>query len=452
MKRLLVILTLVLSTVVLAACGSQPVEPTTAPEDGAMEEPPSDEQATEEEAEPTSEEQKVVTIFGAFVDTDAERFEASMAPFEERTGIDVQYEGSGDFESLITVRVEGGDPPDIAAFPQPGLMADFARNGDLVDLNTFMDRDYLEGQYIDAWLDLATVDDMMAGVWYRANVKSLVWYPVAEFENAGYEIPQTWDEMIALSDQMVADGYTPWCIGMESSGATGWVATDWIEDVMLRIHADTVYDQWVNHEIPFNSPEVQQAAEIVGDIWFKDGYVLGGTDSILTTPFGDSPTPLFEDPPGCMLHRQASFIAGFFPEGATVGPDGDVNFFYLPPIDTSVAEMPVLGAGDIMSMFNDRPEVRQVMEYLSTGESLKAWIELGGVVSPHKDAQLDWYTNDADRGYQEILLNASTFRFDGSDLMPGAVGAGTFWEGMVDWVSGDDLTDVLTKIEESWPE
>jgi len=444
MKRFLVILTLLLSAVALAACGSQTAEPTAAAGSDMTEESPSDVQ--------TSDEEKVVTIFGAFVDVDAERFEASMKPFEERTGIDVQYEGSGDFESLITVRVEGGDAPDIAAFPQPGLMADFARNGDLVDLNTFMDRDYLEGQYIDAWLDLATVDDMMAGVWYRAHVKSLVWYPVAEFETAGYEIPQTWDEMIALSDQMVDDGYTPWCIGIESSGATGWPATDWIEDVMLRIHDDSVYDQWVNHEIPFNSPEVQEAAEIVGDIWFKDGYVLGGTDSILTTPFGDSPAPLFENPPGCMMHRQASFIAGFFPEGTTIGPEGDVNFFYLPPIDTAVAERPVLGAGDIMSMFNDRPEVRQVMEYLTTGESLKAWIELGGVVSPHKDAQLDWYTNDADRGYQEILLSASTFRFDGSDLMPGVVGAGTFWEGMVDWVSGDDLTEVLTKIENSWPE
>jgi alpha-glucoside transport system substrate-binding protein len=91
------------------------------------------------------------------------------------------------------------------------------------------------------------------------------------------------------------------------------------------------------------------------------------------------------------------------------------------------------------------------MEYLSTGESLQAWIEAGGVVSPHKDAQLDWYTNDADRKYQEILLNASTFRFDGSDLMPGAVGAGTFWEGMVNWVSGDNLQSVLTDIENSWP-
>ena len=443
MKRILFTLSLILLMLFLVACSD-----TTAKDQAINDTTTENTEVVETSA---SNEQKVVKIFGAFVDTDAERFEASMAPFEERTGIDVQYEGSADFESLITVRVEGGDAPDIAAFPQPGLMAEFVRSGDIVDLNSFMLRDYLKGQYIDAWLDLATVDEAMAGVWYRANVKSLVWYPVKAFENHGYQIPNTWDELISLSDQMVEDGLTPWCVGMESSGATGWVATDWIEDVMLRLYDDSIYDQWVNHEIPFNSEEVQKAAEVVGDIWFKEGYVYGGTDAILTIPFGDSPAPLFEEEPGCLMHRQASFIAGFFPEGATIGPEGDVNFFYLPPIDTEVAEYPVLGAGDIMSMFNDRPEVRQVMEYLSTGESLQAWIEAGGVVSPHKDAQLDWYTNDADRKYQEILLNASTFRFDGSDLMPGAVGAGTFWEGMVNWVSGDDLQSVLTDIENSWP-
>lgn len=397
-------------------------------------------------------EQPVVTVFGAFVDVDAERFQASMEAFEEESGIDIQYEGSGDFETLIVARVEAGDPPDIAAFPQPGLMARFVESGDVIDVTTFLDREYLEQQYIDAWLELATIDDTMAGVWYRANVKSLVWYPPDVFADEGYEIPETWDDMLALSDQMVADGYTPWCIGIESSGATGWVATDWIEDVMLRIHPVEVYDQWVTNELAFNSPEVQEAAEVVGEIWFNEDYVLGGRDAILTVPFGDAPGPLFEEPPGCLMHRQANFIPGFFPEDATVAADGDVTYFYLPPIDTDVAPAPVLGAGDIYTMFNDRPEVREVMEFLTTGESTRVWVEAGGFVSPHTDADLEWFPTEAEAGYQEILLSASTFRFDASDLMPGAVGAGSFWTGMVDWVSGDDIQDVLTDIEDSWPE
>ncbi|MDE0221640.1 MAG: ABC transporter substrate-binding protein [Spirochaetaceae bacterium] len=162
-----------------------------------------------------------VNVFGAFVDVDAERFDASMAPFEEQTGIDIVYEGSGDFESLVVIRAEGGDPPDIAAFPQPGLMADMVRRGFIVDLSESFSMDYLQQQYSDAWIDLSRVDDTIAGVWYRASLKILVWYAKPVFEAEGYEIPETWDDLVALSEQMVADGHVPWSIGIESSGATG---------------------------------------------------------------------------------------------------------------------------------------------------------------------------------------------------------------------------------------
>jgi len=421
---------------VLAGCGQQ--APTEEPMDDGGEEAPA--------------EAKEVTIFGAFVDEDARRFEASMVPFEERTGIDVSYEGSGDFETLILVRVEGEDPPDIAAFPQPGLLSDFVNKDQVLDLGEWFEDGYLEEQYAQHWLDMATYNDTIAGVWYRANVKSLVWYPVPEFSEAGYEIPETWDEMLALSDQIAADGTPPWCIGIESAGATGWVATDWMEDIMLRTQPADKYDAWTRGELPFDSPEVKNAAEIMGEIWFNEDYVLGGTASILTTPFGDAPTPMFDDPPSCYLHRQASFIPAFFPEDVTLGED--VDFFYLPPIKPDEFPKPVLGAGDLFAAFNDRPEVREVMEYLTTGESTKAWLQSGGFVSPHEDTPLDWYPTDTDRKYAEILSEASVFRFDGSDLMPGAVGAGSFWTGMVDYVNadGENLDEVMQTIDASWPE
>ena len=389
-----------------------------------------------------------VNIFGAFVDTDAERFEASMEPFEEETGIQIEYEGSGDFESLITVRTEGGDPPDIAAFPQPGLMQDMVDRGNVVDLSTFMSDEYLQGQYDQSWLDLAQYDGMMAGVWYRASVKSLVWYPVPEFSEAGYEVPETWDEMIALSEQMVEDGNTPWTIGIESSGATGWVATDWLEDIMLRIHPPEVYDRWINGDLKFDSPEVREAMGYLEQIWKNPDFVRGGTQSILTVPFGDAPTPMFSDPPKAFLHRQASFIPGFFPDDVTVGED--VDYFYLPPIDQEQGR-PVLGAGDLFSAMQDSPEVRAVMRWLSTGESTKAWLQAGGFVSPHADTPLEWYPSDVERGYAEILQNADTFRFDASDMMPGQVGTGAFWTGMVDWVNGEPLDEVLPAIDDAWP-
>ncbi len=392
-----------------------------------------------------------VEIFGAFVDTDAQNFQESMQPFIEQTGIEVRYEGSGDFEALITVRAEGADPPDIAAFPQPGLMYDLIEGGHVIDVLDFMDRDYLEQQYAEDWLAIAEHDGLMGGVWYRASVKSLVWYAKPLFEQEGYEIPETWDELVALSDQMVADGYNPWSIGIESAGATGWVATDWIEDIMLRTAPPEAYDDWVTGDLPFASDEIRRAVGYMSEIWLNEDYVLGGTTSILTVPFGDAINPLVMDPPRAAMHRQAQFIIAFLPEGVDVEIGEDLDFFYFPMIDEQYGE-PVLTAGDVFGMMEDRPEVRAVMRYLTQGESTRAWLEYGGFVSPHEDTPLDWYPTDLDRGIAEIMLNADTVRFDASDMMPGAVGTGSFWTGMVDYIQGDDLDTVLQRIDDSWPD
>ncbi len=386
-----------------------------------------------------------VSIFGAYVDEDASRFRTALEPFIEQTGIMVDYEGSGDFEELIGIRTEGGDPPDIAAFPRPALMKELHDQGHIYDLADWLDRDFLEEQYAESWIDMSEIDDDIAGLWYRTGVKSLVWYPPALFDAEGYEIPETWDEMIALSDRMVADGYTPWSIAMESGGATGWVGTDWIEDIMLRIHPPEVFDDWVANDIAFDSPEVREAFEILGEIWFNENYVLGGANGILTVPFGDGANPLLSDPPQALMHRQASFIEAYLPDGTEVGPDGDIDFFYLPGIDDEYGK-PVLVDGEIVSAMRDRPEVRAVMRYLATAESTRGWLEQGGFLSPHEDVDFDWYP-PIDRRYAELLDTADTIRFDASGLMPGAVGTGTFWVGMVDWTHGENLDDVLPTID-----
>lgn len=397
------------------------------------------------------EEPKEVYIFGAFVDVDAERFAESVKDFEERTGIDIIYEGSGDFESLITVRAEGGDPPHIAVFPQPGLMADLVRRGYVFDVRSLgLDENFLRQQYSDAWVNLSKVDGVPYGVWYRASLKSIVWYAKPIFEKEGYQIPQTWDELLALSQQMVDDGYVPWSIGIESSGATGWVATDWIEDIMLRTATPQQYDDWVTGKLKFNSPEVKRAINIMSEIWFNEDFVLGGRNSILTVPFGDAATPLVTDPPRALMHRQATFISGFLPEDAQQRIGEVIDVFYLPPIDPEEGS-PALGAGDIFSPMQDTPETREVMEFLATGASIEQWVRAGGAIAAHKDAKLEWYPGEVERSAAEILSKATVFRFDGSDLMPGVVGAGTFWTGIVDYVSGEDLDTVTDKIDASFP-
>jgi len=395
----------------------------------------------------------VVSMAGPFTDNDAVVFESSIKEFEEKTGIDIQYEGSKEFEAAINIRVDGGNPPDIADFPQPGLLNTMVKKGKVIDVSKVINPDWLKKNYKQSWLDMGTMQapdgPITAGIWARVNGKSLVWYPKAEFDAAGYTVPQTWDELMALTEQIASDGDTPWCIGIESGAATGWAMTDWIEDLMLRTTSLENYDKWVAGQLKFDSPEVRKALEYVTKIWFDDKYVYGGRKSIPTVFFGDAPKPMFEKPPKCWFHRQGNFIVTFFPEGLTAGKD--YSFFYLPPVDEQYGK-PALVAGDIYAMFNDRPEVRAVMQHFSTGESLKGWVQAGGAISPHNDSSLDWYSNDVDRGVAEIIQNATSERYDASDLMPGAVGAGSFWKSMTSYVSGSiDEDTALKEIDASWP-
>ena len=388
---------------------------------------------------------KTVVVMAPFQNVMADLFVQAMAPFEERTGIDVQFITGN--EAYAAEKIALGKTPDIVDFPQPGRLQEYAREGKVVDLKTFLSEEYLQQQYSKSFLDMATYQGQVIGAWYSAGLKSLVWYPKKAFEAKGYKVPETWDELLALTDQIAADGGTPWCIGIDDSDARGWIGTDWVEDILLRTAPPETYDAWVRHELPFNSPEIRRAFETMGQIWLNDAYVYGGRQGISRDNFQESPAHLFEDPPGCYLHRQASFALHLFPPGVEYGKD--VDFFYLPPIDAKYGK-PVLGSGDIFAMFNDRPEVRELMRYLTTTESTKVMVQSGGLISAHKGVPLEWYPTTADLRFAEILLSANTYRFDGSDMMPDRVGFGSFYRGITDWVEGDDLDAVLQEIDASW--
>jgi alpha-glucoside transport system substrate-binding protein len=403
--------------------------------------------ATTTEPKQSTNSTKTVTVLGVVVGEQQDKLEAALAPFEKKTGIKIIYEGTDAFATLLPVRVQSGDAPDVAMFPQPGLMRDFAQNGSLVPITKFMKLSELEKAYNQDWLDLGKVDNQLYGVWYRASVKSLVWYNPQAFAAKGYRVPQTWSEMITLSDRIVADGDTPWCLGMESGDATGWVGTDWVEDIMLRTAGAEVYDRWINHEIAFTAPFVKEAFNKFGEIVLNPDYVQGGIVGAISIPFGDSVRGLVQEPPNCYLHRQANFISSFF--GSEIILDKNMAVFPLPGIKKEFGN-PVLVAGDVFAMFNDTPEARALMAYLATPEPHEIWAKLGGFISPHQQVSVNVYPDPVTQKQAQILADAEVIRFDASDMMPSSVGTGTFWTGIIDFVGGDDLDRVLKEIEEGW--
>ncbi|TPE52254.1 ABC transporter substrate-binding protein [Amaricoccus solimangrovi] len=398
---------------------------------------------------------QTLTIFGPWRGDDQTLVEHMLAYFVAATGADVRYSSSENYEQQIVIDTEAGSPPDIAILPQPGLIADLARKGRLIPLGDGP-RDFIENNYAAgaSWVKLGTYEgpdasDAFYAFPYKADLKSLVWYSPDNFDEAGYEVPETMEDLKALTEQIVADGGTPWCIGLGSGGATGWPATDWVEDLMLREQPEDVYQQWTTNEIPFNDPRVVAAIEDFG--WFakNDDFVAGGVQAVGATDFRESPAGLFSSPPKCYLHHQASFIPTFFPQGVEAGLDFD--FFYFPPY-ASKPELgkPVLGAGTFAMITRDTPAARAFIEWLETPIAHEVWMAQSGFLTPYKAANPEAYANDLLRAEGQILTEATTFGFDGSDLMPGAIGAGAFWTGMVDFVGGASAEDAATKIQNAW--
>ena len=395
-----------------------------------------------------------LTVFGPWLGPDQALVEQVLADFAAKSGHNVSYVGSDSFEQQIVVDAEAGSAPNVAVFPQPGLASDMAARGFLTPLRDgtadWVRDNYAAGQ---SWVDLGTyagpdgAEDLY-GFFYKVDVKSLVWYSPENFEDAGYEVPTTMEELKALTDQIVADGETPWCIGLGSGGATGWPATDWVEDMMLRTQPPEVYDQWVSNEIPFDDPRVVAAIEEFGAFARNDDYVAGGAGAVASTDFRDSPKGLFAAPPQCYMHRQASFIPAFFPDGTQVGADAD--FFYFPAYESKDLGAPVLGAGTLWAITNENDAAHELIEYLKTPEAHEIWMANGGFLTPHTGVDLSKFSTEAAANMNQILLDATTFRFDASDLMPGGVGAGTFWTGMVDYAGGKDAATVAGEIQSSW--
>lgn len=393
--------------------------------------------------------EQVLRVFGNYRGADAEAFRMVLDEFTRQTGIATSYVGTAAFAARIQDRVRNGDPPDVALFPQPAILAEMARAGFLVALDGDAAAAVEEG-YADWAVDLVTVDEELYGAWFRLSVKSLVWYPPSVFAAQGYEIPTTWDELEALIDQMMRDGFTPWCLGMESFGATGWVGTDWVEDLVLRLHGPEVYDQWASGMVSFTDERIRAAFAEFGRVAFEPGQVAGGRRAILSVAALAAINPMFDDPPGCLLTRQASFQEGELAEEVTIGPEGDVDIFVLPPVESLAP--PLLASGEIAASFTDSDEALALVTYLATPKSGEPWAAVGGYTSPHVGFDSAKYSSEFQRRLHDLVREAEVVRFDGSDLMPPAVGTGTFWRGMIDYVAGVQLDRVLADIQAGYPE
>ncbi|MEP7370300.1 MAG: ABC transporter substrate-binding protein [Dermatophilaceae bacterium] len=397
---------------------------------------------------------KTVEIMFGFGNDQTQGFKDSLDPWAKSQGITIKYTQSAAFETQIATRVAGGDLPDIAAFPQPGILKGMASKNKLQDLDTVLDMTKLKASLLPGFLSAGTVNNKVYGVPIGMNVKSLYWYDKANFAKAGYTVPKTQADLLTLMAKIKADGKAPLCVGIESGSASGWPATDWIEDYVLQVASPADYDAWVAGTLKFSDPKIKAAFDIYNELVLTQGNVYGGRKSIASTAFGTALNPLFKPTPGCYLGKQGNFITqkGFFPDDVFKNLDSRVGVFVTPPV--KAGSQPVLGGGDLAAMFtaNDA-NVTKVMKYISEDPTFGGpWAKTGGFLSPHKDFDSSKYPNKTLRDIAAIAAKATVFRFDGSDQMPGKVGSGSFWKGMVAWTADQqDEATTVKNIDSSWP-
>jgi alpha-glucoside transport system substrate-binding protein len=395
-----------------------------------------------------------VAILSPWLGPDKRLADSVFSYFEAATGVKIAHVGSDSVEQQIVIDTEAGSPPDIVILSQPGLISSLAAKGHLRPLGQQTEQ-WLTSHYAAgaSWAELGRYsgpdgEKALFAFPFKAELKSLVWYVPENFAEMGYDVPGSIEALKALSAQIVADGGTPWCIGLGSGGASGWPGTDWVEDFMLRLYGSGEYQAWIRNDLRFDDPKVIAAIEEFGAFALSDSYVSGGARAAASTDFRDSPQGLFTSPPQCYLHRQASFITTFFPENVEIGVDAD--FFYFPAYSAQPEALPMLGSGTLFLVTSDAPGAMALIEFLKSEIAHEVWMAQTGFLTPHLGVNANVYGDSTLRRMGEILHRSTSFHFDGSDLMPGAIGTGVFWSAMVDYLAGAPATEVAQRIQRTW--
>lgn len=364
---------------------------------------------------------EVTSLWGG---AEAEAFEAVLAAFEEAEGITVEYTSvRQEYATVLNNRLAQNDPPDVAIIPGIGFLRSFARDDLLVPLSELgIDASAIEGNYASGILDVGTVNDELVALMVKLNSKGTVWYKPPTFEENGYEVPATWDDLLALTDQMKADGLTPWAVGAGDS----WNLTDIFEMLYLTSAGEEAYDTLFSADGNWTDQTVLDAAAAMTDLYTEEN-ITGGIEGALATLFVDGIGQVFSPNGEAELFYEGGFVGGI--ATGDVNPDlvpgEDINFFDFPPVSGDGLKITI--GGDVMAAFNADSDVAAFMEYMTTAEAGQTWAAGGTIISPIKGVDTSVYEEVSVLAVQEAeqVTNADVVRFDGSDLLPAGTDLGT---------------------------
>ncbi|GCE21358.1 ABC transporter substrate-binding protein [Dictyobacter kobayashii] len=374
-------------------------------------------------------------------------FNMINAVFTKKTGIKVNVETTRDLLAVLTTRLRGNNPPDVSGMPSVSHFHELAAQNKLVRLDTFFNMQQYQKNYAQAWIDYSSDNGKVYAVLPKANTKGTIWYNPQAFHEVGVSVPQTWDELLALSDKLARQGKYPWSLGVESGATSGWPAADWIAEIYLNKYGPDLYDQWVAHKIPWTDASIKDAFRTFGQIALGKHYVNGGAQAILATNFQDASYLPFEKPAKAYMYYLGDFAAGFIKnQFKTIKSGQDFSFFPFPSINPQYKGS-VIGGADLLTAFKDNDGSRQFMEFMTTAEAQSIWVKRGGATSVNSAVEKSVYPDAVAWATAQQMTKATAFRVSADDLIPQTVQY-AFWKGTLTYISDPgQLDSVLNTIE-----
>ena len=390
---------------------------------------------------------KSVDVLNVWSGEEQASFKAVVAPYTQQTGITVNVETTRDLNTILTTRIRGNNPPDIAILPNPGKMQELAKQNKLIPLDGFLDMGQIHSDYSSAWTDLGSYNGHLYAIFYKAANKGTIWYDPANFQSGGYQIPSTWTDMITLSNNIAGSGKYPWSMGVSSGSASGWPAADWMAQIYLNQSGPTMYDKWVAHQIPWTDASIKSAFQMFGQIVTGSHFINGAPQSILATGYQDASYEPYKSPPGAYMYYLGDFTEGFIAtQFPSLAPGTGFNFFPFPTINTAY-QGAVTGGADVVVAMKNNNGVQSLIKYLATAAAQEIWVRRGGFTAVNKQVSLSAYPNAVAQASARMLTSASIYRFGADDLMPSAM-ENAFWQAMLTYIGNPgQLDSILSSLE-----
>lgn len=388
-----------------------------------------------------------VSVLGGWSSQDAESFKAVLKPFEEQTGVKVEFATASDVGAELDTRIKAGNYPDVAILPNPTKIPSLVSAVDLFQLGVWPNTGNWYANYSATALGLGTLSLKFYGLPFKATSSRVIWYNPKEFKANGWEVPKTWAELIALSDKMVAAGKTPWSIGADGGASVA----DWIENIMLGTAGPKVYEDWVTYnKIKWTDPAVKKAFDTFAQILGNPKYLYGGNQGAAATKDQDAALVLYQEKPAAYLYYGSGSVSGLIKaKYPNLKAGEDYAFFAFPTIDSKYGT-PTVVTADLFVVLRETAQASVLFDWLATPDAATIWAKRGGFISLNQKVSPESYADPLSRATAQMLANAEILSFDASDRMPAALGNDAFPKQSQALVSDPKSVDkVLAALEQA---